>query len=67
MGELCPVPIIRTAEAMKEMAAGEVLELVGDDPGIVPDIEAWCRSHHHKLLSLEREGGTIRARVQKID
>ncbi len=35
---------------MKVMAAGQVLEVVTNDPGAPVDIPAWCRQTGHKLL-----------------
>ena len=68
-GLYCPVPILRTAEAIRDMAEGEVLELLGDDPGIREDLPAWCRGTGHELLELTtREtliSGSVRKRSRK--
>jgi tRNA 2-thiouridine synthesizing protein A len=59
-GLLCPEPVIRTAERVGEMRPGQVLEVVGDDPGMQIDLPAWCLSHEHQFLGVEvREGRTI--------
>lgn len=50
---LCPLPVIRTQDKVKQMQAGEVLEVVGTDPGILQDIPAWCRINGHQVLSTE--------------
>lgn len=55
LGLLCPLPVLRTAAALRRAPAGAVVELVGDDEGIVEDLPAWCEGHGHRLLSLERE------------
>jgi tRNA 2-thiouridine synthesizing protein A len=49
-GTFCPEPIIRTAELMKEIELGEIIKLLSDDPGVVPDMEAWCKSNGQKLI-----------------
>ena len=41
-GLLCPMPIIQTAKKIKEMKAGEVLEVISTDKGIREDMPAWC-------------------------
>ena len=64
-GLYCPVPILRTAEAIREMAEGEVLELLGDDPGIREDLPAWCRGTGHELLELTTEENLIAGSVRK--
>ena len=35
LGLYCPIPIIKTAEAIGEMEPGQVLEVLSDDPGII--------------------------------
>jgi TusA-related sulfurtransferase len=64
-GLLCPVPIIHTAKAMKEMRAGEVLEVSSTDAGIREDMPAWCRTTGHEFLGFEEEGEVIKAYVRK--
>lgn len=56
---LCPLPVIRTQNAVKGMAAGDVLEITATDPGVLQDIPAWCRVHGHQVLSSRRDGAEI--------
>ena len=58
-GLYCPEPVIRTAEKIREMRPGEVLEVVGTDPGLVIDIPAYCLSHGHTLMGIEQRDGEI--------
>jgi tRNA 2-thiouridine synthesizing protein A len=48
---LCPLPVIRTQDKVKQLKSGDVLEVVGTDPGILQDIPAWCRINGHKVLN----------------
>jgi tRNA 2-thiouridine synthesizing protein A len=64
-GTLCPVPVIKTAEAMRELAPGQVLEVLADDLGVVLDLPAWCRSHRQRLVELTRDGRLIRVLIMK--
>lgn len=64
-GLLCPMPIIQTAKAMKDMKAGEVLEVSSTDAGIREDMPAWCRTTGHEFLRFEEEGEVIKAYVRK--
>jgi tRNA 2-thiouridine synthesizing protein A len=64
-GLLCPIPILRTAQRMRGMAAGERLEVVGDDLGIVEDMPVWCEETGNRLVSLVREGEVVRCVVEK--
>lgn len=58
-GLLCPMPVIRTQNRVKTLAAGQRLRVVGTDPGMLNDIPAWCRINGHRLVVAERSGGEI--------
>ncbi len=56
----CPMPIVKTAQAMKALATGQVLEVLATDPGSVKDFEAWARSTGNPLLEQTLDGGIYR-------
>lgn len=56
-GLKCPMPIVRTAQAIKALASGQLLEVVATDPGSVADFAAWSRSTGHELVSSSVDGG----------
>jgi TusA-related sulfurtransferase len=47
---LCPLPVIRTQDKVKQLQAGDQLEVICTDPGVMQDIPAWCRINGHKVL-----------------
>ncbi len=49
-GLLCPMPIVKTTKAMKELEAGQILKMIATDAGSPPDIEAWSRQTGNELL-----------------
>jgi TusA-related sulfurtransferase len=55
-GLLCPMPIVKTAKAMRGLAAGEVLEVIATDRGAIADIPAWAGSTGNELLEWHEEG-----------
>lgn len=65
IGLYCPVPIVKTAEKMKEMAPGEVLEVISDDTGIKSDMPAWAKKTGNEYLGLEEDEGEIKVYVKK--
>jgi len=65
IGLYCPMPIVKTAEKIKELKQGEVLEVVADDKGIKQDMPAWCEATGHECLGMEEEGGEIKVYVKK--
>lgn len=54
-GLLCPLPIIKTSEKIKELKKGEVLEIISTDEGIKKDMDSWCRMTGQELLKIEEE------------
>ena len=66
VGLYCPMPIVKTAEIIKELKPGEVLEIVADDKGIINDMPAWCRATGNEFLGAEEEdSGEIKVYVKK--
>ncbi len=47
---LCPLPVIRTQDAIKGLQVGDRLEVVCTDPGAIHDIPTWCRVNGHEVL-----------------
>ena len=43
VGRPCPVPVIEVAKAVQELAVGEVVTVLADDPAAATDLPAWCR------------------------
>ncbi len=66
-GTVCPVPIVRAQEAMRQVEVGETIEIIADDPAIEHDLPAWCRSHGHEIVASRREGGRYVYRVRRCD
>lgn len=65
-GLYCPVPILRTRDRLKKMAAGDLLEVLADDPVLLRDLPAYCRSHGHEFLGHDaEEAGAFRLRLRK--
>jgi tRNA 2-thiouridine synthesizing protein A len=64
-GLSCPLPIIKTAKAMKDLAPGELLEAFATDPGSVPDFKAWARTTGNSLVETSQEGAVYRFLLQK--
>ena len=65
VGLYCPIPIIRTAEAIRGMAGGQVIEVLSDDRVILADMPAWCLSTRNEYLGFREEGGEWRLFVRK--
>jgi len=66
VGLYCPEPVFRTRLELDKMAAGEVLEVVADDPAAEEDIKSLVKRTGHEMLKLSKEGGVLRFLIKKI-
>jgi tRNA 2-thiouridine synthesizing protein A len=64
-GLSCPLPIAKTAQAIRELLPGDVIEALATDPGSVPDFAAWCRSTGNELVEQTHESGVFRFLLRK--
>lgn len=64
-GLVCPLPIIKTAQAIKGIEVGQVLELLATDPGVEPDMRAWSSRTGNELLAIERDGDVFHVFVRR--
>jgi tRNA 2-thiouridine synthesizing protein A len=64
-GLSCPLPIIKTAKAMKELAPGQLLEVYATDPGSVPDFKAWAQATGNPLVESSQEAGIFHFVLKK--
>ena len=53
-GLLCPLPVVKIAQAIKKIAVSEAIEATASDPGVLADIPAWARSSGNQLVSMDR-------------
>ena len=65
VGLYCPMPIVKTAQRIKELKTGEVLEVIADDKGIKQDMPAWCETTGNECLGIEDSGKEIKVYVRK--
>jgi tRNA 2-thiouridine synthesizing protein A len=64
-GLTCPMPILKAAKAMKELASGGIVEVVATDPGSVKDFAAWSRTRGHALIESSTDGAEFRFVLRK--
>ena len=65
-GLYCPLPVVKTAEKVKDLPEGSVLEVVSDDGGILADLPAWCTGYGHEYLGCYRDSSAWRLYLRKI-
>jgi len=59
------MPILKTREAMKALRAGQVLEMVSDDPASEADMKSWSAKTGHDLIEIDRDGAVYRFLIRK--
>lgn len=65
-GLACPMPIVKTAQIMKLMSNGQVLEVMATDAGSIKDFEAWSRTTGNALLESSSDAAVYRFVLQKV-
>ena len=66
IGLYCPEPVFRTRQEIDRMDAGQVLEIIADDPAAEADIQSLIRRTGQKLIEIRREGSHIRFLIRKV-
>jgi tRNA 2-thiouridine synthesizing protein A len=64
-GLLCPMPVVKLQLAVKKLQAGQVVEGIATDPGVMADIPAWARTSGNELVSIEQQGKEYHFVVKK--
>jgi tRNA 2-thiouridine synthesizing protein A len=65
VGLFCPMPILKTRDALKAMVVGQVLEMTSDDPASEADMKSWTARTGHELLEIAKDGAIFRFIVRK--
>jgi len=53
---LCPLPVIRAQDAIKELHENDQLIITCTDPGAKHDIPSWCRINGHQIEDISETG-----------
>jgi tRNA 2-thiouridine synthesizing protein A len=65
-GMSCPLPVVKTSKAIKEIEIGQVLMLIATDPGAPADMEAWARQTGHNLIDAHKEDGKFLFYIERM-
>lgn len=50
----CPLPLLKTRQALRALASGELLEVTATDAGSARDIPEYLRHSSHELVRREQ-------------
>jgi tRNA 2-thiouridine synthesizing protein A len=64
-GVSCPLPVVRTAQAIKAIGLGEILKVIATDQGVGPDMRAWCGQTGNELLGIDKQGDAFHVLIRR--
>lgn len=64
-GLACPMPIVKTAQAMKNLRPGDLIEVIATDKGALKDFPAWSKATGNALIEQHDDGQILRFVLQK--
>lgn len=56
-GRRCPLPVIMLARQLPQVAVGDVVRILADDPAAAVDIPAWCRMRGQEFIGATTHDG----------
>jgi tRNA 2-thiouridine synthesizing protein A len=62
----CPLPVVKTAQAIKEIEIGQILQLLATDPGVEPDMHAWTERTRNELISISQDNGVFTVLIRRL-
>jgi len=58
---------VKTAQAIKNLVSGQVLELLATDPGVEPDMRAWSSRTGNDLLGITKQGDVFHILIRRVN
>lgn len=65
-GLFCPEPVMLLHNKIREMAVGEVVEVIATDPSTTRDIPKFCTFLGHELVSQEEKDKKYYYHIKKM-
>ena len=59
-GLSCPMPLLKTKKAIGKMNSGQIIEILGTDPGTKNDLPGFASKAGHEYLGEKEDGGFTR-------
>lgn len=64
-GLTCPMPLLKTKQALNKMASGEVIKVTATDPGSERDFQVFAQQSGNRLLEILKEDGKFQYWLEK--
>jgi tRNA 2-thiouridine synthesizing protein A len=65
-GLVCPIPVVKVSQAIKQIQIGEMIEAFATDPGVLGDIPAWSKTSGNELVKMERVDKAFRFVIRRL-
>ena len=64
-GLFCPEPVMMLHNSIRDMASGEVLEIIATDPSTTRDVPKFCLFLGHELLARSEQNDRYHYLIRK--
>ena len=64
-GLRCPMPVLKTKKELKNVASGQIIEVIVDDIGARKDIPAMLNKTGNELVELKEDNGNLIFTIKK--
>jgi len=65
LGEACPIPLVKSENAMKELASGDLLIVQIDHSCAMKNVPEWARKEGHNVEIEEVDDGEWEVIIEK--
>jgi len=66
VGDICPIPLLKTEREMKKIRVGDVLLIETEHGRVVRNICDWAHKHGHRIEMMAVSDGIWRLKLIKI-
>jgi tRNA 2-thiouridine synthesizing protein A len=64
-GKMCPMPVAFTKRKLEGMAAGQLLEVIGEGDLEFDNIQRWAKNNGHDVVQASKSGVQFRILIRK--
>jgi tRNA 2-thiouridine synthesizing protein A len=63
--KMCPIPVAFTKRKLESMAAGQLLEVVGEGELEYDNVQRWVRNNGHEVVEAVKSNGEFKLLIKK--
>ncbi len=64
-GLQCPMPLLKTKQALNQMTSGQIIKVLATDPGSERDFKVFAEQSGNTLLEMQQLDGKFHYTLQK--